>query len=287
MTMTLSLRSRIYRSMASRVSLVSSRWYIAVELVFVIDPLPVLPGTTAPPPILGSKAPCWDGGLGGDCAKPGNPYWCGILFWLSIFTMCAIYCNLFFSQLERSASSQSITHLCANKQIEAYKNILFSFFSHFHQHTQFISFSPDAIHSIATILFLILSISNEILANIFTGFVVINWAFLIRRYALFYLRVAFATTIKFCCCCCSWCVYVDNKTLKWIRALTSLFFRLSLRVEHTTVFVPIYIIATDNVFSLASVLLLHTKELSKISNEWSVSNMPSVYVCKFFRSTRK
>lgn len=77
--MTISLRALIYRSIASRVKRVSWIWapYIVFEFELVIEP-PVVPGTTAPPPIRGKSAPCCDSGLGGDWAKPGKPYWCGI-----------------------------------------------------------------------------------------------------------------------------------------------------------------------------------------------------------------
>ena len=79
MTMTMSLRSLKYCSMAARVSRGASICdrYMSFVLAVVIEP-PVVPGTTAPPPMRGNRAPCCDGGLGGDWAKPGNPYWCGM-----------------------------------------------------------------------------------------------------------------------------------------------------------------------------------------------------------------
>lgn len=70
-TIILSLRSRIYLSMASRVNRLSScNRNIELELLLFMDPLPVLAG----PLTRGSNALCCDGGLGEDCAKPGNPY---------------------------------------------------------------------------------------------------------------------------------------------------------------------------------------------------------------------
>lgn len=74
MTITLSLRSRKYRSIASLVSRKSSgSRNIAFE--FIVAIVLVAFGT---PPIRGINAPCCVGGLGGDCANPGKPY--GILY---------------------------------------------------------------------------------------------------------------------------------------------------------------------------------------------------------------